>query len=126
MRFNLLFGSVLVYFAVGCASTISVAPEVAVAARAQERWDALLARDMEKAYGYISPAGRISMTLEVYRGRVNPQYWRKIKVKEVSCKPDVCDVALDLDYSVDGIALKTIVNETWIFDSGKWWIVYKG
>ncbi len=97
-----------------------------MATRAQERWDALLARDMEKAYGFISPAGRISMSLEVYRGRVNPQYWRKIKVKEVSCKPDVCEVVMDLDYSFEGIALKTLVNETWIFDSGKWWIVYKG
>ncbi|MBL8523726.1 MAG: hypothetical protein JNN20_08560 [Betaproteobacteria bacterium] len=120
----------LVHFIVGCASTVSappaVTPEDAVATRAQERWDALLARDMEKAYGFISPAGRISMSLEVYRGRVNPQYWRKIKVKEVSCKPDVCEVVMDLDYSFEGIALKTLVNETWIFDSGKWWIVYKG
>lgn len=130
MRFSVLLGSVLMSFMLGCASGLSgqsaATPEAAVSARAQERWDALLAGDVDKAYTYISPAGRIGMTLAIYRGRVNPQYWRKIKVKEAVCKPEVCEVVLDLDFSVDGMALKTLVNETWIFDSGKWWFVYKG
>jgi hypothetical protein len=44
-------------------------PEEIVHERAQQRWDALLAGDIERAYGFITPAYRATSSLELYRAR---------------------------------------------------------
>ena len=100
--------------------------EQEVVKRAQERWDALFTGNLGGAYEYISPAGRLGMPVTEYVKRVNPQYWRKIKVREAKCEPELCDVFVDLDYEVAGLPLSQVITEKWILDSGKWWFVYRG
>ena len=97
-----------------------------VTARAQLRWDALLKRDMDVAYQFISPGGRSLMSLADYRPRVNAGFWRGAKVKEASCAAETCDVTVLVDVTMEGVKFTNPVKETWILDAGKWWFVYQG
>ena len=94
--------------------------------RAQQRWNALLKRDMDGAYQFISPGGRSLMSVEDYRPRVNTGFWRGAKVKEASCAAETCEVTVLVDMLVEGVKFTNPVKETWILDAGKWWFVYKG
>ena len=101
-------------------------PQQKVMAKAQARWDMLVAGSMDKAYEFISPAGRLAMPLQEYRLRVNTQYWRKVKVRSATCEPDLCDVVLDFEYVLNGMQLSQVITEKWILESGEWWYVYRG
>lgn len=95
--------------------------------RAQLRWDALLKRDMDKAYQFISPGGRSLMALDDYRQRANAGFWRGAKVvKEPVCAVETCEVTVMVDMVVEGVKFSNPVKETWILDAGKWWFVYQG
>ena len=95
-------------------------------ARAQLRWDALLKRDMDVAYQFISPGGRSLMTLDQYRPRVNTGYWRGAKVKEASCAAETCDVTVLVEMTIERVKFTSPIKESWILDAGKWWFVYQG
>ena len=97
-----------------------------VMARAQQRWDALLKRDMDVAYQLISPAGRSLMSLEDYRPRVNTGFWRGAKVTQAVCSAEICEVTVLVDMVVEGVKFANPIKETWILDAGKWWFVYQG
>ena len=97
-----------------------------VSARAQQRWNALLKRDMDVAYQFISPGGRSLMSLEDYRPRVNAGFWRGATVKEASCAAEICEVTVSVEMTVEGVKFSNPVKETWILDAGKWWFVYQG
>ena len=97
-----------------------------VVERAQQRWNALLKRDSDGAYQFISPAGRSVMTMENYRPRVNSGFWRGAKVKEASCAVETCEVTVLVDLFVEGVKFTNPVKETWILEAGKWWFVYQG
>jgi hypothetical protein len=95
--------------------------------RAGERWRALIAGDMERAYGYLSPASRQVTTLEQYKTRVNPRMYRDARVDEVKCEAEVCTVRVMLTYDhrlMKGIT--TPLQESWILERGRFWYVYRG
>ena len=94
--------------------------------RAQERWDALMQGELNKAYTYISPAGRAKLQAQDFRARVNTVNFRKAVVKEAICQLDSCDVKIAFDYVVGDIPLKQTLSEIWILDEGNWWFVYRG
>ena len=112
----------------GCAGGPGVAPqtrEQIVAQRAQLRWDALVAGDVAKAYGYFSPATRQVLTLLGYAGAVKVGFWKKAKVEKVECpETDICDVHLTVGY-VRGSAIATPLKESWARTGGEWWYVQK-
>jgi hypothetical protein len=125
----------LALLAAGCASQREVpvasaqAAEQAVVARAQQRWDALVKLDYAEAYKFISPAGRSKMRVQDYLLRVNMGHMRKAAVKGASCEAEICEVKVELDYviMVEGkIPITQVVSESWIFDEGRWWFVYRG
>ena len=94
--------------------------------RAQQRWNALLKRDLDVAYQLISPAGRSLMTVEDYRPRVNTGFWRGAKVTEAVCAAEICEVTVMVDMVVERVKFTNPIKETWILDAGKWWFVYQG
>ena len=100
--------------------------EKLVMQRAQQRWDALMEGELNKAYAFISPSGRAKLQAQDYRARVNTAHFRKAVVQEASCQADSCDVKIALDYVVGGLPLKQILSEIWILDEGNWWFVYRG
>ena len=116
-------------FVVGCAG-ISGAPETpeqAVKARAQERWNALVAGQFDKAFEYITPSTRTTLPLSVYRGRIAGASWVAAKVTGAVCEPEVCDVTVVLDvYLLPNLPHQQQISEKWLLVDGKWWFVYRG
>ena len=97
-----------------------------VMARAQLRWNALIKRDLDTAYAFISPGARSLMAVEDYRPRVNPAYWRGAKVSEAKCAAEICDVTVLVDLLIERVKVTSPIKETWILDAGQWWFVYQG
>jgi hypothetical protein len=97
-----------------------------VAERAEARWHALIEADVDAAYGFLSPAHREIMPIELYQVTLNPGMWRDIRVESTSCDPlvRVCNVVLFLKYDlkeVKGIEMKK--KESWIEEEDNWWFV---
>ncbi|NND44086.1 MAG: hypothetical protein HKN58_02095 [Xanthomonadales bacterium] len=126
-RFAIL---VLVVALAGCATT--GAPAKQIAERAQARWDALVAGDLDTAYGYLSPAYRSSVNSMQYQRRILLQKvrWTGAEYIDSDCLEDSCKVRISLDFSLIG-ALPGVrrfngtqeIEETWIKSGGKWWYV---
>lgn len=105
----------------------SKAREDAVAARVGERWDAVIKGDYTRAYGYISPASRTAVTLEQYQKVARNVQYRAAKINGIECDAERCRVKLSVTYDhrlMKGIT--TPLEETWVFDRGQPWFVYRG
>jgi hypothetical protein len=101
--------------------------EELVVKRAQERWDALLSRNFEKAFGYISPAMRMTLPFEVFQGRLASSSWLSAKVERAQCMEDYCDVHFKLQYYLfPNVPHTSQFEERWIFDGAQWWFAYRG
>jgi hypothetical protein len=97
-----------------------------VTKRAEERWALLIKGDLKAAYGYLSPASRAVITLERYETKTKTGNFREIKMDRVSCDAEMCKVRLYLTYDhrvMQGIV--TPLEETWVFESGQAWFVYR-
>lgn len=133
MRFLNLFkvaiSGYLLLFAVGCAvvPVSHLTPEQAVKARAQARWDALVAGQLDKAFEFITPSGRSTLPFDVFRGRLSGASWLKASVTSATCEPDVCDVTVTLVVNVlPNLPQQIPISEQWLLVDGKWWFVYRG
>ena len=105
----------------------SKAREDAVASRVGERWDAVIKADWARAYEYMSPASRASLTFQQYQKVARNVVYRAAKINGIVCDADRCQVKLSVTYDhrlMKGIT--TPLEETWIFDQGKPWFVYRG
>lgn len=124
-----LFAVLLVpVFLTGCAVFQPKDPVVAVKERAQERWDALLANDLDRAYKYLSVGTRTMRSPEQYKGTVKLGLWRSAKVDSAECELDRCAVTVAVTYLYKGkvsgkVEGETHLQETWIKESGSWWYV---
>lgn len=112
----------------GCAAFAPKSPEDLVRERAQERWDALIAGDFEKAYGFLSPASRGVVSLPQFRASIGAAVsWKSAKVHSVVCEqPDRCKVTMLVKYAPmlprpRVGTIETSVDETWLLDQGQWW-----
>lgn len=113
-----------------CATSGSGPEKEKIENRAQARWDALLAGELETAYGYFSPGYRSSVSLidygvELRMRRVN---WTSATYKEHSCENKTCDVKFMVGYKIvralPGVPTfesQSIVDERWIQIDGQWW-----
>ena len=108
----------------GAASTES--RESLVKRRAEARWDALIKGDFKASYAYLSPASRAVVSLESYAVRTGQRSYREAKVDSVGCESETCRVRLFLTFDhllMQGIT--TPIDETWVFDGGQAWFVYR-
>jgi phosphate-selective porin len=126
VRVLLLAVSVLTLAA--CAATGPKTPPVVE--RAQARWNALLAGDLETAYGYYSPGYRSATSMVDFSIA-----WRARKVgytsaayKEHTCEEKRCTVAFDVGFKVNkpvpGLDVwesHQVIGDTWIQTDGEWW-----
>jgi hypothetical protein len=112
----------------GCAAPSqggSASREEVVRERAQQRWDALVAGDLDKAYGFLSPATRQVNSLANYSSSVRAGFWKKATVERVECREaDLCDVHLTVEYARGG-TIATPLRESWSQAGGQWWYVMK-
>ena len=98
----------------------------AVAARSSARWAALIKGDYQSAYQYLSPASRLTLSYESYQKVARKTSYREAKIDTIECDAAACKVKLYITYDhrlMKGIT--TPLDETWIFDKGQAWYVYR-
>jgi len=123
---NLLASALLIAIAAGCAALDSRDGREVVTQRAKERWDAVIAGDLKKAYGFISPAGRTVLTYEGYEKSIRKGFHRAARVTEVRCTgPELCEVTLEIEYEFSGRRMKTPFFEKWVKQESQWWYLYE-
>lgn len=114
-----------------CASVPREAPK-GVAELAQERWDTLLAGDMNAAYGYLSPGYRSSVSSMQYQRKLLLQKvrWTGAEYIDSDCSESTCKVQISLDFSLVGVLPgvrrfdgNQTIEENWIKTDGRWWFV---
>ena len=115
-----------------CASFAPQTPEEAVKQRAQVRWNSLLKGDLDKAYGYFTPAYRGLTPLDQYKASVGGgAVWKGAEVVLVTCEPEKCMARVRIDaHPVATLGfgrgpISTHVDETWLLDQGQWWLYQK-
>lgn len=128
----LLTGMLTGVFLSACAGTAPV-PEVAefsISERAQDRWDAVLARDYETAYSFYTPGYRSATSLMDFalgiRGR--RVRWTTAEYKEHDCAENSCTVTFDVGFTVpkpapglDKWEGEQEIVEKWVKTDGRWW-----
>ena len=97
-----------------------------VAERAEARWQALIAKDLDTAYGYLSPGSKAATTLEQYKKQIKPGIWRQAKASDVTCEGEICKVTIDITYDTNRMkGIETQLPENWIIENGNAWYVYR-
>jgi len=110
----------------GCAGIPERTAEEAVRARAQERWDALVKGDIEKAYAFLSPGSRAVIDLRSYSETIRRGFWKSARVQQVECgSAEACDATSEIEYEYRGSRIKTPLKESWVRQEKDWWYVLK-
>lgn len=115
--------------AAGCATVGGgTAAENVVQERAQARWDALIRRDWNTAYGFIVPAYRSVVPIQRYGNQfTGPIQWETAKATGASCEEKRCTVKVEVTFRMllpghmDRVST-TFVDEVWVLESdGQWY-----
>jgi hypothetical protein len=123
---RLLASALLIVIAAGCAVLDSRGDREVVSQRAQERWDAVIAGDFKKAYGFFSPAGRTVLTHEGYEKSIRKGFHKAARITEVRCTgPELCELTLEIEYEFQGRRGKTPFFEKWVKQDSQWWYLYE-
>ena len=109
-----------------CATTGPQTPEDEVRARATARWNALIAKDRERAYQYLAPTVRANLSFERFREAHDDTLAKAVRVREIECESATCTVRVALDAEsfipgTRGTMLTTVHQETWVRQDGQWW-----
>ena len=109
-----------------CATTGPQTPEDEVRARATGRWNALIAKDRERAYQYLAPTVRANLSFERFRVAHGDTLAKAVRVREIECESATCTVRVALDAEsfipgTRGTMLTTVHQETWVRQDGQWW-----
>lgn len=123
-----LFGCAVVAPGSDSASSGAASSESQVSARAEARWQAMAAKDLDKAYEFLSPGSKAAFPLALFKARIRPLDWRPAKARSASCEADKCSVKLEVTFFDRrlGGEVTTVLEETWIKDVGNWWFVFNG
>lgn len=101
------------------------------------RWKAVIANDLEKAYEYFSPGYKEIENLLSYRNRIATakihMNWRNAAFKSAKCESEsLCKVLVDIDYtytfprrSMGSTDSSSTIVENWIIANGKWRFIPK-
>jgi len=97
----------------------------AVEERASARWKAIIDKNFEAAYGYLSPASRATVTQLGFKAAASRLQYRNAKVKEVACAESLCSAKIELTYDTKMMkGVHTPIEESWIIDRGQAWYVW--
>ena len=96
------------------------------------RWEALINRDFELAYGYFSPSYRKLFPLQHYlRNTGSSVRWLSANIKDSQYAEARAEVVLVVDFKLDlpmgqgdgfGEVSKDL-DEVWLWVDGQWWYV---
>lgn len=108
-------------------------PEEAIARRALERWNLIVAGDYVAAYQYLTPGAKAVMSQDAYTGRLSLAQisWTGATVEWVKCEDaDTCQaqVAVDTLITVPGVGGgktpgQTTLVESWLRSGDGWYFL---
>lgn len=116
----------------GCALLEPQPPEQVVRQLATQRWQALLAKDLSKAYSYANPSYRKLNSVANYsiKRQQTPVQWIAVEINRVSCEKDKCVARIQLESKPMvpfafkfGGTITAGLDETWILEDGQWWFL---
>lgn len=114
----------------GCGAMVKKDEDASVIkAKAVQRWDYLIAHQADKAYDFLAPGYRKTISREQYAHNMNGRgtHWSKVTFGSQTCDADTCTVHLSVDYTIKlgGLAGNTKASgfevETWIKADGAWY-----
>ena len=111
-----------------CATPGASSPDEAVKERANARWKLLVARDFDAAYAYNTATFKSLVSLNTYKGRTGGSVvWLGAEAVDVKCPDaDKCTARVRLDFKPPlrggGDKFSTYLEETWLRESGQWWV----
>lgn len=112
-----------------CASLGSRPPEEQVRLRATERWSAMIAKDINRAYTFNTPGYRAVVKPEVFSNRFGSAVtWVGSEVIAVECAESTkCVAKIRIDFKPllsarSNGKMNTHIDETWLLEDGQWWI----
>jgi hypothetical protein len=124
-----LLATALAATLVGCANLPGRDATTTVQERAQARWNALVAGQIDKAYTYTAPSFRAITPYDIYRGSFGAgASWQAADVIDVRCETERCEVAVRLRIQIPAGHLGPITTdakEVWIQENGQWWLYQK-
>lgn len=99
--------------------------------RAVQRWEYLIAHEAEKAYDYLTPGYRQTITRDAYAATMNhrPVQWASVNYVDRKCESDRCSVTLNVRYSLEMAGMgrpaesSSPQTETWIRTRGTWYFL---
>lgn len=103
-----------------------------VDARAQVRWELLIAKQAKRAYDLLSPGSRAHLTRDQYAEAFThrPVTWLGVKVDGKKCDGDSCTLTVEVRYkaeipqsSAGPIESVAYLQERWIRVDGEWFLV---
>ena len=113
----------------GCASvSAGRTPEETVKLRATERASAFVKGDLDRSYALTTPSYRKLKDADAYKRSFGPSAkWQKAEVKNVTCEPQRCKVAIAVHVKplIPGRFGDTITvqfEEIWLLEDGNWWL----
>lgn len=113
----------------GCATSVAMSDEERVAARADQRWKAMISGDWAAAYSFSTPAYRKAVSLDQFIGSHTGAVSRQgHEVRSVKCAEDVCEAMIRLQYKVmlpgmvKGAGASTDYAERWVREDGQWYV----
>ena len=96
-----------------------------VTERATARWKAIIGRDFDAAYQFMSPASRATVTAAGFKTIASRLNYRNAEVKEVTCDAQACKVRLQITYDAAMMSgVHTLLEESWVIDKGQAWYVW--
>lgn len=114
----------------GCATRDTRPPEEQVRGLSVKRWQLLLSDQLDEAYKLTAPSYRKLRSPEDFRNRIRglPVRWIGAKVLRVECQDASCTVRTELESKpmipthFKG-TLSSGIDESWVFEDGRWWIL---
>jgi hypothetical protein len=94
--------------------------------RAAARWHAVINRDAEKAYGFLSSGSKALGSLDLYKGRARLEGFKSVDVQSAACEAELCKVKLTV--VLEHKRMKVIpfeLEETWTLENGQYWYVWR-
>jgi len=117
-----LVGVLVLACMTGCVTVVPQSAEEQVRRRAQERWDALVAGNVEAAYALLSPGARQARSLPTYRAMIKTGFWRRAVVDRVECQSsEKCKAVVMVEYLHRGMLVSTPFFEDWVLADREWW-----
>lgn len=106
-----------------------------LAFRAESRWKALIKKDIDGAYAYLSPSYRRLHTLESYKSKFsNAIAWDSVKINSIDLDGESAKVKIEIKYPMPFANSSTALSsssdliskdleESWILVDNNWWYV---